>query len=244
MAIPFAIPKDLKEFAPILEWFSNIPPEELNEDLDPTHVVSFLRSRYGDLEVDELERRLKSDRKAFDKLEKVEGAHHPWLHFFGTYLLMAPHILADTQPPETDDNQLPPPLIVHVQLPNDFEIEIDYGSVRARNAQVDIELVPTAESVLEYKLHNLKQQELWSAKRQDQRVRSEYLFSLIDLTPVSGRKVTIQEPSQRGTKNITYLLKVPGGACFVEVHCKDARFDESKLEEHLRTANVETTTLD
>jgi len=236
MAIPFDIPNELKEFAPILEWFSNVPEEELNEDLDQSHIVSFLRSRYGDLDIDDFERRLKSDRRAFDKLVEAEGTQHLWLHFLGTYLLMAPHLLADSEPTAVDESLLLPPLILHVKLPKHFDIENDYGAIRARNDNFDIELVPTAESALEFRLKNLRQQDDWKANRQQPR----YSFAAVNWTSISGWKV--ETGARSDSKYVQYLLKVPGGACFVDVRCKHAHADESLLEEYLRTATVETTT--
>jgi hypothetical protein len=225
MVPPFVIPKALVGFAPILEWLSKVPEDKLNEDLDLTHLDAFLQSRYGELEVDELEKLVTKDQRAIENVVAAKGAEYPFLVMFQTYVNLTPHILPHLRTEEPEENQYPPPLILHVQLPDDMDIKNEYGSVRATNSQVELELVPTAESVLEFRLNNLRQ-------------AARYSFEPVDWPQVNGWKVTTQE-SQPNDKWVSYLLKVPGGACLADVHCKDAQFDESPIEQCLRTVNVE-----
>jgi hypothetical protein len=236
MAILFAIPKELDDFLPILEWMSDVPEEELNEDLDTDPVIQFLQARYGSLDVKEFERRFKTDRKHFTKLLEAHGTSHSWLAYFEAVMFSAPHILGDLEQHAADDDHTPPPLIVHVDLPPDFTIENEYGSIRARNESIELELVPTAESVLEYKLHNLRQQDEWHAKKQWNR----YQFANFDWGAVNGWKIVNGSSSK--AKYFTYLLHVPGGACFAEVSCRPGTFDESFVETHLRSIKVTATT--
>jgi hypothetical protein len=235
MVIPFTIPKKLQPFAPILVWINDIPQEDLNEDLDTTRIGSFFRSHYGNLEANKFEARWESDRKAFNKLVKIHGPVHPWLYFIEAHLLSAPHILADLQLDRAEDNQLPPPLVLHVNLPHDFAAESDYGTIRAKSEHVELELIPTAESVLDFKLQNLRQQDEWQAEKQ----RTRLSFVGLDWGAVKGWKVIT---GISDSKYITYLLKVPGGACFAEARCTPRNFDESSFETHLRSVTVEATT--
>ena len=236
MPITFAIPKHLSGFAPIFEWLSGIPEEELNEELDLTEIESFLRSRYGDLECDDVEERLKSDRQAFDELVDAEGTRCPWLYFFQASLISAPHILANLQPPEPEENQFPPPLILHVELPEDFDIENDFGSVRARKASVTVELAPTSESVLDFRLQNLRLRSKWQEERQE----PPFCFTVVDWNVVTGWKITSRIRALVTRSSHTYL-GCPAVLAWRRFIVTILNLAEHELENSLRSASVETT---
>ncbi|HEX3599510.1 MAG TPA: hypothetical protein VHU84_05170 [Lacipirellulaceae bacterium] len=237
MTIQFSIPKSLDAFVPTFEWLSNVAAEDLNEDLDTATIQQFLQSRYGNLDDDKFEKRWESDQKTFNTLLDTYGEKHSWLYYFEAFLLSAPHIIANDQSADVGINYHPtqPPLKIHVELPPNFTTENEFGSIRASGENVKCEIVPTAPSAIEYKLKNLHQRDNWEAEAK----RPRFAFTEVHWGAVSGWKVvTGATPNY---KSISYLLKVPGGACFANVHFQGANSDESLIEHSLSKAIVEAT---
>lgn len=242
MPIAFKVPAKLTPLKPVLEWFSSIPDDELNEDADLAFVDSFLRTRYSGLSFEDAESRLEADQDALARLCKAHGQNASWLYFFQAYL--NPHILqnlVEEQDNETSD--APPPLSIHVDLPNDYRVTSDFGSLVASNSSVSVSLIPTAESVLEFKLSNFRQKAQWAKERANQAdspVRVEYSFDEVAWGKVKGWKVIVNEAAPHKSKEIHYLLKVPGGASIVDVECKNPEFDEKSLENLLPNLQIQS----
>lgn len=242
MPITFKVPAKLVPLKPVLEWFSNIPDDELNEDTNLAFVDSFLRSRYGGLSFDDAETKLEADKKALAKLCEAHGQNSSWLYFFLAYL--NPHILPHLiEEQEQEDTVALPPLTLHIDLPDDYRVTHDFGSVLANNSSVNVSFVPTAESVLEFKLSNFRHRAQWAverAERNESPIRVEYSFDEVDWGEVKGWRVIVNEASPRKSKEIHYLLKVPGGASIVDVECKNTEFQEKSLENLLPNLMIQS----
>ena len=247
MAITFTIPKNMAHFRPVLEWFSNIPEGELHEDTDMSIVDSFFRSRYGKLKPQEAETVWEADRQALERLVEANGEKNSWLSFFQGCAYSTPQILSDLLAYNgQDESDRKPPLVLKVMLPEEFQVKLDYGSVLASNESLNVSFVPTGEPVLEFKLRNLRhdaERALELSERPDWRERVEYTFQASNWGPVTGHKVTRHSHPPYTGKSITYLLKVPGGACFIEARCKNVAINGSELERYFDTIRVETNSI-
>jgi hypothetical protein len=151
MSISFTIPNKLAHFRPVLELFGEIPQEELHEDTDMSIVNSFLRSRYGKRDPADMERLWNADRNAIRKLVESHGETNTWLYFLQAYAFLTPHLLSELLAEGgEDETDYRPPLKLHVDLPSEFQVKHDYGSVLASNQSMNVSFVPIGESVLEF----------------------------------------------------------------------------------------------
>jgi hypothetical protein len=244
MSISFTIPRKLVHFRPLFEWFSEIPKDDLHEDTDMSTVDLFLQSRYGNRDPADVECRWNADRNALGELIEVHGKSNSWLYFLQAYAFLTPHLLSEVlERIDENDTDQPPPLTLRVDLPGDFQVKHDYGSVLASNESMNVSFVPTGVPVLEFKLNNLRLDANRAAernKRPDWLERVDYAFQKSDWGPVSGTKVTRHSQPPHSGKEITYLLEVPGGACFIQARCKNVAIDGSELEKYLHTISVES----
>jgi hypothetical protein len=244
LAVTFKIPKRLAHLAPVLEWISEIPEGELHEDTDMYIVDSFLRSRYGKRNVGAAEEVWETDRKVLEKLVEANGRTHSWLYFLQGYAYSSPQILADLLAEECqDETDQMPPLTLRVKLPIEFQVKSDFGSVLASHETLNATFVPTGEPVLDFKLQNLRHDAKRAEElslRPDWPERVEYTFQTSNWGSVVGHKVTRKSNPPYSRKMTTYLLNVPGGACFIEVRCKNIDVDGSELERHFDTISIET----
>lgn len=104
-------------------------------------------------------------------------------------------------------------------------------------------MIPTAESVLEFKLSNFRQKAQWAIDRANQtnsQIGDEYTFDDVDWGKVKGWKVFVKNAGRLPSKSIHYLLKMPGGASIVDVECKNLEFNEKSLEDSFLNLTVQS----
>jgi hypothetical protein len=97
---PVPLPDSLRYLQPFVNSLAKLPPEDLNEDVDPSPLEAALRKRLHGLQEQAAKAKLAKDRQLLERWLKTQ-AHHPahWVLGFLSSPDLATQLTAPAQPP-------------------------------------------------------------------------------------------------------------------------------------------------
>jgi hypothetical protein len=223
---PAPLPEPLRYMQPFANALAKLPPEDLNEDVDPSRLEAALRKRIRGLDEEAAEAELAKDRDLLEDWLKDKPDHPAhWIHGF----ILSPTLATDlAQPPE-------PPLRgpeILFEAPNGWKVKtLPFGlSLKSGKIGGSISTIHD-ESWFEGSLQEREQ----TAKLRWPGQQTANEISDVSFDGCSGKKYVFPAP----WKQVDYLLRVRGGFVWIRLSSTSGDdFDESPLEAKLHTIRV------
>ncbi|MCO6043171.1 hypothetical protein NG895_04575 [Aeoliella sp. ICT_H6.2] len=233
MASPPSLPAPLQYLQPFLETLAQVPPDELDE-VECTVLEDLLRQRIEGLDLLEAEQLLSDDRDLLEQwVNESSDASHPAYWLLG-FLASPPHIVDELLEPDEEDETASVERTIELDPPSGWSTKRFPSGLELKHGQVWAIISAMDELSIQMQRAGF-----------DNWVVPPPLEMILETEEVAfgeavGTKYRILEVSP-ASKELCYLLKVPGGFVNVRIgHKKFADFDESALEGQLHTLRVET----
>jgi hypothetical protein len=238
---PEPLPESLAYLEPFVKVLSKLPPDKLNEDVDPSLLNSVLRERLRGLDTatavdavskdsDELQRWLKS----FDS--QTHPAH--WVWGYLSYPLMAGNAEAFVEslvkPPPPPPRRYP---TVEFEPPQGWTTTPAlYGEISLKEGKSLGVIKPIDERRLENQARQYERKQANLGLLGPPGSQTTFDITEVRFGTVVGNKYALVRVAPSPAKHVEYLLRVPGG--FVSIRLTGAKFDESPFESKLHTLRV------
>jgi len=226
---PSPLPDGLRYLQAFVTSLAKLPPEDLNEDIDPTRLESAVRKRLRGLDEDSAEAQLAKDRELLARWLK-DKPNHPahWVHGF----LLSPDLASRlTRPTEAP----PRGPVISFDVPNGwkvkkvpFRLDLKAGKVIGSITAID---EPT------FNLFRYQREQTGKIQRPPVQETTEVLD--VSFQECRGKKYLYRMTAPAPWKTVDCVLSVPGG--FVDISLgtmTGADFNESPLESKLHTLQL------
>lgn len=216
------LPGQLGYLKPFIRELEALPPEEWNEDVDPTTLEEALRKR---LSQGDPEATLDADRDALDDwLDSFDSNTHPahWISGF-LFSLTAADLL------ENNTRQIPEIPQVHLEAPEGWSVS--NNGTELRKGKLFAVVLPIDEMSFDL----LQRQMAMPLPPQLQNVASRTSES-VTYGEASGQKFVYEVTGKETNRQVDYVLSVPGG--YVTVKIWGSGFNEEELESSFHTLKI------
>jgi hypothetical protein len=226
---PALLPEPLRHLLPFANALAELPPEDLNEDVDASRLEAALRKRIRGLDEEAADAELAKDRGLLECWLKDKPEHPAhWILGF----LLSPDLatlLAEsaTAPPRGPEMLFEAPNGWKVKAVP-FRLDLKAGKVIGSIMAID-----------EFTFGLLQLQREQAAKILQPGVQATNEVSDVSFEQCSGKKYLHRMTAPAPWKHVDYVLRVPGG--FVSIGLgtpTGAEFDESPLESKLHTLRL------
>jgi hypothetical protein len=225
-AVP--LPGALRYLQPFARSLEKLPPDGLNEDVDPSRLEAALRKRLRGLEADAAAAELESDRALLAAwLEAEAPPDHPAYWILG-YLLHPDLAIEMIRPPELPSRG--PDLAFDV--PDGWKMKAVPFQLHLRKGKLIGVITAIDRSTFEFTL-NLTNPWCIAPGQQDMGDSLDVRFGA-----VAGRKYVFPRGTPIPYKRVRYVLSAPGGFADAILDAAGADFEEAPFESRLHTLRL------
>jgi hypothetical protein len=226
------LPDKLRYLGPILRELAKLPPEVLDEDVDPSGLEAALRERVKGLSIREATQRLTDDRstlKDWLKSSKDAEAAASWIIGF----LMRPGPLARRllAPPEAE----PSGPAIAFEPPEGWSIERVPFALNLRRGRKNMGAIRVIASFELICRQNDIRDEIQSRNKNPFAFEGKWTKSSVQFGESHGYKYLYTQTTPASWKRVQYLLQVPGGEIEITLDAGGKEFDELAFEGKLQT---------
>jgi hypothetical protein len=235
------LPDELKYLRSALAELSELPTNELNEDVDLTSVETALRERIRGLNIREATERLKGDCQALKQWAKQSGNSKAATSFVIGVLSYRPgplarRLLAPAQP-------APPEPTIFFEPPDGWSAEPRSLSLQLRAGRKTIGVITIIDDfsfdVLVHQNQIRDEREPQVRIRNPFAVAGDWTKSCVRFGEARGNKYIYRQTQPVPWRSVQYLLSVPDGAVNIVLDARGKEFDEAPFDSRLHTLRIE-----
>lgn len=252
---PAKLPQNLKYLQPFVAKLAKLPPDDLNEDVDPTPLMRLLQKRIKGLDARAASRALEADYVALEKW-LADKPTHPAYWILG--VLFSPNLMDGLDPQgvpgaETGEREAPLEKMPEIHFdapagwlktPFPYRVDLECGNLRGTITYVyplsfdgrvrEMKNRHKPVSIAHLSPDDPLERSIIEQKKRMQIISTEFDFAQGEIT---GKKWVVSETAESG-KRVDYLLTVPGGHVSILLEAGGAPFDEAEFERQLGSVRV------
>jgi hypothetical protein len=223
---PARLPEPLQYLQPFANVLANLPPEDLNEDVDPSRLESALRKRVRGLDEDAAKAALANDRDLLESWLKDKPDHPAyWIGGFLTSPDLASFLIRPAEPPPQGPD-------MSFEAPRGWKVKVVPFRLDLKKGK----LIGTIMAIDELSFDLIqRQKEHWVARPG---LQATHVVQSVKHGEVSGKKYIYRQVAPVPWKRVDYVLSVPGGFVSAMLDALGADFDEAPFDASLHTLRM------